>query len=107
RFAWMLGFSSTLSTTAFNGGVKYNPPTSAAFGANSLSVLTHQTASPLQIDSFAAQNTPDGMNAGVELFRYRRPVPVGHSRRRCLLQHGQYPVAKRSAISDRLARPRL
>ena len=30
------------STTAFNGGFKYNPTTSAALGANSLSVLTHQ-----------------------------------------------------------------
>src|ERR1039457_6958269 len=40
--ACMLGFSSTLSTTAFNGGFRYNPTTSAALGANSLSVLTHQ-----------------------------------------------------------------
>src|SRR5271169_2267783 len=38
----MLGFSSTLSTTAFNGGFRYSPTTSAALGANSLSVLTHQ-----------------------------------------------------------------
>src|SRR5665213_3532672 len=89
----MLGFSSTLRTTAFNGGFRYSPTTSAALGANSLSVLTHQLP-PLQIDSFAAQNTPAGMNAGVELFRHRRPVPVGHAEGRRPLQHGEHPVAK-------------
>jgi hypothetical protein len=31
--AWMLGFSSTLKTSAFSGGFKYRPITSAALGA--------------------------------------------------------------------------
>src|SRR5579862_4593041 len=85
--ACMLGFSSTLSTSAFTGGFKYSPTTSAAF-RRKLFVGTHApTAAPLQIDSFAAQNTPDGMNAGVELFRHRRPVPVGHADHRGLPQN--------------------
>src|SRR3972149_153820 len=38
----MWGFSSTQSTTAFSGGARYSPTISAALGANSGSVLTHQ-----------------------------------------------------------------
>jgi hypothetical protein len=38
----MLGFSSTLRTSAFSGGLRYNPTTSAELGANSGSVLKHQ-----------------------------------------------------------------
>jgi hypothetical protein len=37
----MLGFSSTLITSAFSGGFKYSAIISAAFAANCLSVLTH------------------------------------------------------------------
>ncbi len=33
EIAWMLGFSSTLSTSTFKGGFKYRPTTSAAAGA--------------------------------------------------------------------------
>jgi len=40
--AWRLGFSSTLNTTALIGGFPYNATTSAALGAKSWSVLTHQ-----------------------------------------------------------------
>jgi hypothetical protein len=39
------------------------------------------TPPPLQIDSFAAQDAPDGVHAGVEFLRHRRPVPVGHAGR--------------------------
>src|SRR3990172_9125426 len=38
----MLGFSSTEITRAFSGGARYKPTISAALGANSGSVLTHQ-----------------------------------------------------------------
>src|SRR5260370_41209530 len=73
----MLGFSSTLSTTAFTGGFRYNPTTSAALGSKLL-VRTHApTTPPLQVDPFAAQDAPDGVNAGVEYLRHRRPVPMG------------------------------
>ena len=40
--AWMPGFSSTESTSAFSGGSRYSPTTSAALVANSGSVLMHQ-----------------------------------------------------------------
>src|SRR5207249_7732824 len=96
--ACLLGFSSTLSTTALIGGLRYNPTTSAALGANSLVGAHTPTAPPLQIDPFATQNTPDGVNAGVEFLRHRRPIPVGHAGRRFLLQQGQHPVAKRGVI---------
>ena len=39
--AWMLGFSSTLITSAFSGGFKYLAIISAAFAANCWLVLTH------------------------------------------------------------------
>src|SRR5437773_6807458 len=103
--ACLLGFSSTLSTTALIGGLRYNPTTSAALGANSLVGAHTPTAPPLHIDPCATQNTPDGVNAGVEFLRHRRPIPVGHAGRRFLLQQGQHPVAKRGVIFDRLARP--
>src|SRR5260370_36180197 len=103
----MLGFSSTLSTTAFTGGFRYNPTTSAALGSKLL-VGTHAPATPpLQVDSFAAQDAPDGVNAGVEFLRHRRTVPVGHAGWRWLLQRGQHLFAKRGVISDRLSWPRL
>src|SRR5450631_3545786 len=40
--AWIAGFSSTLKTSAFSGGFKYSPTTSAALAANSGSVEMHQ-----------------------------------------------------------------
>src|ERR1019366_1084898 len=124
--AWILGFSSTLSTTAFSGGFRYKPTTSAAFGPNSLSVLTHQpwwlpsfesirpqtvvsteAAHPPQVDSLAAQNTPDGVDAAVEFLCHCRPIPMRHAGRRRLLQQRQYPVAKSGVVDNRLARSRL
>jgi hypothetical protein len=72
----MLGFSSTLSTTAFTGGFRYNPHRFGSLGSK-LFVRTHTpTASPLQIDSLATQNAPDGVHAGVETLCRRRPVPM-------------------------------
>ena len=40
------------------------------------------------LDSFAAQNTPDGGNARAEFFRDRRTVPMGPAGWRGLLQQG-------------------
>jgi hypothetical protein len=62
------------------------------------------TAPPLQVNSFATQHTPHSMKAGVQLFRHRRPVPVGHAGRRRLLQSRWHPVAKCSVLLDGLAR---
>ena len=99
----MLGFSSTLSTQAFNGGLRYNATTTAAFGRKLLVGADAPTAPPLPVDALATENTSDNGNAGLQLFRYRWPIPVGHTARRRLLQQFEHPVAKRRVILDGLA----
>jgi len=98
----MPGFSSALSNTVFNGGFRYGPTTPAALGSELFVGASTSTAPFLQTDSFAAQNTPNRMNAGAELLRNGWPVPVGHGGRRRLLQQSQHPFAERRVIPDRL-----
>jgi hypothetical protein len=102
----MLGFSSTEITKAFSGGLRYKPTTSAAFTANSLSVLTHhERCRCKQIPSCRSTRH----TACTEPFRWAAtagPVPTRLTGRWRLLQQRQHAVAKVLAIDGFGAWPR-
>src|SRR6516225_7147654 len=76
--AWMWGFSSTQSTTAFYwGGFTYRPTTSAALRLNSGSVLTQPAFASLKLDVVLAHHPPDLVLAHIaQVLGQKPPVPT-------------------------------
>lgn len=80
----MLGFSSTLNTSAFSEGFKYSPTTSAALVANSGSVLT-PSPQPLKINPSRRSTRDTTCTLAPNASATPRTSPMALARRRRLL----------------------